>query len=331
MKIGSFNIENKLMLAPMAGVTDLAFRIICKEMGVGLTVTEMVSAKGMYYNDRKTDSLTEIDPRERPVSLQIFGSEPDIMEHVVKNKLNGRENIDIIDINMGCPAPKIVKNGDGSALMKDPMLAERVIRSVAGASNKPVTVKIRKGWDEKSVNGVQIAKLAEASGAAAITVHARTRDMFYSGKADWDYIGKVKEAVDIPVIGNGDIFTPQDALDMMDRTGCDGVAIGRGAMGNPWIFRQINQLLDGREAEVPSPQEILETGIRHMNMVCDIKGERIGVREMRKQLAWYIKGMRNSNEIKNRINTMVDKMEIEMLLRDYMEHLLQEHNSHSGL
>ncbi len=331
MKIGSFNIENKLMLAPMAGVTDLAFRIICKEMGVGLTVTEMVSAKGMYYNDRKTDSLTEIDPRERPVSLQIFGSEPDIMEHVVKNKLNGREDIDIIDINMGCPAPKIVKNGDGSALMKDPMLAERVIRRVAGASNKPVTVKIRKGWDEKSVNGVQIAKLAEASGAAAITVHARTRDMFYSGKADWDYIGKVKEAVDIPVIGNGDIFTPQDALDMMDRTGCDGVAIGRGAMGNPWIFRQINQLLDGREAEVPSPQEILETGIRHMNMVCDIKGERIGVREMRKQLAWYIKGMRNSNEIKNRINTMVDKMEIEMLLRDYMEHLLQEHNSHSGL
>ena len=331
MKIGSFNIENKLMLAPMAGVTDLAFRIICKEMGVGLTVTEMVSAKGMYYNDRKTDSLTEIDPRERPVSLQIFGSEPDIMEHVVKNKLNGREDIDIIDINMGCPAPKIVKNGDGSALMKDPMLAERVIRRVAGASNKPVTVKIRKGWDEKSVNGVQIAKLAEASGAAAITVHARTRDMFYSGKADWDYIGKVKEAVDIPVIGNGDIFTPQDALDMMDRTGCDGVAIGRGAMGNPWIFRQINQLLDGREAEVPSPQEILETGIRHMNMVCDIKGERIGVREMRKQLAWYIKGMRNSNEIKNRINTMVDKVEIEMLLRDYMEHLLQEHNSHSGL
>lgn len=331
MKIGSFNIDNKLMLAPMAGVTDLAFRIICKEMGVGLTVTEMVSAKGMYYNDRKTDSLTEIDPRERPVSLQIFGSEPDIMEHVVKNKLNGREDIDIIDINMGCPAPKIVKNGDGSALMKDPMLAERVIRSVAGASNKPVTVKIRKGWDEKSVNGVQIAKLAEASGAAAITVHARTRDMFYSGKADWDYIGKVKEAVDIPVIGNGDIFTPQDALDMMDRTGCDGVAIGRGAMGNPWIFRQINQLLDEREAEVPSPQEILETGIRHMNMVCDIKGERIGVREMRKQLAWYIKGMRNSNEIKNRINTMVDKVEIEMLLRDYMEHLLQEHNSHSGL
>ncbi|MCR3956660.1 MAG: tRNA dihydrouridine synthase DusB [Gudongella sp.] len=331
MKIGNFNIENKLMLAPMAGVTDLAFRIICKEMGVGLTVTEMVSAKGMYYNDRKTDSLTEIDPRERPVALQIFGSEPEIMENVVTNKLNGRQDIDIIDINMGCPAPKIVKNGDGSALMKDPRLAERVIRGVAGASNKPVTVKIRKGWDENSVNGVEIAKIAEASGAAAITVHARTRDMFYSGKADWDYIGKVKEAVDIPVIGNGDIFTPQDALDMMDRTGCDGVAIGRGAMGNPWIFRQINQLINGEKPEGPSTQEILETSIRHMNMVCDIKGERIGVREMRKQLAWYIKGMRNSNEIKNKINTMVDKDSIVKLLVEYTEHLLQEHNTHSGL
>ncbi|WP_409229408.1 tRNA dihydrouridine synthase DusB [Gudongella sp. SC589] len=331
MKIGSFNIENKLMLAPMAGVTDLAFRIICKEMGVGLTVTEMVSAKGMYYNDKKTDSLTQIDPRERPVSLQIFGSEPEIMEHVVINKLNNRDDIDIIDINMGCPAPKIVKNGDGSALMKDPKLAEKVIRSVAKASNKPVTVKIRKGWDENSVNGVEIARIAEASGAASVTVHARTRDMFYAGKADWDYIGKVKNAVKIPVIGNGDIFTPQDAIEMMDRTGCDGVAIGRGAMGNPWIFRQINQLLEGKEPNKPSPMEVLETGIRHMNMVCEMKGERIGVREMRKQLAWYIKGMRNSNEIKNQINTMVDRNKIEALLRNYMEHLSQEDNSHSGL
>lgn len=331
MKIGSFNIENKLMLAPMAGVTDLAFRIICKEMGVGLTVTEMVSAKGMYYNDKKTDSLTQIDPRERPVALQIFGSDPEIMGEVVRNKLNYRDDIDIIDINMGCPAPKIVKNGDGSALMRNPKLAEDVIRSVAKEANKPVTVKIRKGWDQSTVNGVEIAKIAEASGAAAITIHARTRDMFYEGKADWDYIGRIKDAVGIPVIGNGDIFTPQDAIDMMDRTGCDGVAIGRGAMGNPWIFRQTNQLINGDEPVKPSYTEVLETSIRHMNMACEIKGDRLGVREMRKQLAWYLKGMRNSNDVKNQINTMEDRKEIEFLLRTYIKHLTDGDNSHSGL
>ncbi|MGM0396528.1 MAG: tRNA dihydrouridine synthase DusB [Bacillota bacterium] len=323
MKIGRFNIDSRLMLAPMAGVTDMAFRLICRELGVGLTVTEMVSAKGMYYNDRKTDTLTAIDSRERPVALQIFGSDPKIMGHVVREKLNNRDDIDIIDINMGCPAPKIVKNGDGSALMKDPELAEEVIKAVARASNKPVTVKIRKGWDGSSLNGVEIAKIAESSGAAAITVHARTRDMFYSGKADWDYIGDVKNAVHIPVIGNGDIFKAQDALQMIEWTGCDGVAIGRGAMGNPWIFSQINQLLEGKEAETPTPREVLQMSIRHLDMVCELKGDRIGVREMRKQLAWYIKGMRNSNEIKNQINTMEDKNEIKALLEKYIQHLTQ--------
>ncbi|WP_422485675.1 tRNA dihydrouridine synthase DusB [Gudongella sp. DL1XJH-153] len=331
MNIGNFHIENKLMLAPMAGVTDLAFRIICKEMGVGLTVTEMVSVKGIYYKDKKTDSLTTIDPRERPVSLQIFGSEPDIMAHVARENLNDRKDIDLIDINMGCPAPKIVKNGDGSALMKDPKLAARLIKSVVDASNKPVTVKIRKGWDKDSINGVEIAKIAEDSGAAAVTVHARTRDMFYSGEADWDYIASVKCALKIPVIGNGDIFKAQDALLMMERTGCDGVAIGRGAMGNPWIFRQINQLLEGKNPDKPSPAEVLETSIRHMNMVCEFKGERIGVREMRKQLAWYIKGMKNSNEIKNRINTMEDKNEIESLLKEYLQNLIEDDNLQEAL
>ncbi len=331
MNIGNFHIENKLMLAPMAGVTDLAFRIICKEMGVGLTVTEMVSVKGIYYNDKKTDGLTTIDPRERPVSLQIFGSDPEIMAHVVRENLNDRKDIDLIDINMGCPAPKIVKNGDGSALMKNPKLAARLIKSVVEASNKPVTVKIRKGWDKDSVNGVEIAKIAEDSGAAAVTVHARTRDMFYSGEADWDYIALVKSALKIPVIGNGDIFKAQDALLMMEKTGCDGVAIGRGAMGNPWIFRQINQLLEGKVPEKPSPAEVLETSIRHMNMVCEFKGERIGVREMRKQLAWYIKGMKNSNEIKNKINTMEDKNEIESLLKDYLQNLIEDDNLQEAL
>lgn len=318
MKIGDINIENNIMLAPMAGVTDLAFRIICKEMGVGITVTEMVSAKGIYYNDKKTNTLTEIDPRERPVALQIFGSDPHIMASVVGERLNNRNDIDIIDINMGCPTPKIVKNGDGSALMKDPLLAEAIISNVSKTSNKPVTVKIRKGWNQESANGVEIAKIAEASGAAAVTIHARTRDMFYSGEADWNFIGKVKEAVNIPVIGNGDIFKAQDALDMINKTGCDGVAIGRGSMGNPWIFRQINQLLKGETPALPSSEEVLETIIRHINKVCDLKGERIGVREMRKHIAWYIKGMRNSNKIKNEINTMESKEEMVLLLKNYL-------------
>lgn len=319
MKIGEVNLDNNIMLAPMAGVTDLAFRIICKEMGVGITVTEMVSAKGIYYNDKKTDTLTEIDPRERPVALQIFGSDPHIMRSIVEEHLNHRNDIDIIDINMGCPAPKIVKSGDGSALMKDPLLAETVITNVSKASKKPVTVKIRKGWNQNSVNGVEIAKIAEASGAAAITIHARTRDMFYAGEADWDYIGKVKEAVNIPVIGNGDIFKAQDALDMINKTGCDGIAVGRGSMGNPWIFRQINQLLKGENIVKPSSEEVLETIIRHLNMVCSLKGERIGVKEMRKQIAWYIKGMRNSNEVKNKINTMENKEEVVLLLKNYFK------------
>lgn len=319
MIIGGLELNNRVMLAPMAGVTDLAFRLICKEMGVGLVVTEMVSAKGIYYNDRKTDELTAIDKRERPVSMQIFGSDPHIMSHVVKESINRREDIDMIDINMGCPAPKIVKNGDGSALMRSPELARSLVRAVVKSSTKPVTVKIRKGWDDKSINGVEIAKIVEEEGAAAVTVHARTRDMYYSGQADWDYIRKVKEALDIPVIGNGDIFSAADAMKMIEVTGCDGIAIGRGAMGNPWIFKQVNEMLSGRESVHPTPDEVIEMAIRHLNMVCEIKGERIGVREMRKQIAWYLKGMRNSNEVKNKVNTLDDKKDIERLLIEYLD------------
>lgn len=324
MIIGNIELKNNLALAPMAGVTDFAFRTICKEMGVGLVVTEMVSAKGLYYNDEKTSDLTQSHEDERPVALQIFGSDPEIMAEITRNNLNGRDDIDIIDINMGCPAPKIVKNGDGSALMKDLKLAGSVIDSVVKASRKPVTVKFRMGWDHKSLNGEELARIAEANGAAAITIHARTRDMFYSGEADWSYIAKVKNVVSIPVIGNGDVFTPEDVLAMIDRTGCDGVAVGRGAMGNPWIFREIVDLMNGRTPLKPSFDEILEVSIRHLKMEINQKGPRVGVREMRKQLAWYLKGLRNSNEVKNRINTMNGPDEIVLELEKYFA-LLKEH------
>ncbi|WFA07715.1 tRNA dihydrouridine synthase DusB [Tissierella sp. Yu-01] len=321
MKIGNVNLDNNVFLAPMAGVSDMAFRIICRQMGAGLVFSEMVSAKGMYYKDEKTKELTAIDERERPVALQIFGSDPDIMSNIVEKYLNEREDLDIIDINMGCPAPKIVKNGDGCALMKDPHLAGEIMKKVVRATNKPVTVKFRMGWDGKSRNGIEIAKIAEASGISAVTVHARTRDMFYSGKADWNFIKEVKESISIPVIGNGDIFQPEDGLRMLDETGCDAISIGRGSMGNPWIFRRIINLMNGKEDIPPTDEEIIKMAINHMNMVCNLKGEKTGVREMRKQLAWYLKGMRKSNEIKNSINTIEDKNQIIKILMDYLTYL----------
>lgn len=319
MKIGNIELKNNVFLAPMAGVTDLPFRILCKEMGAGLVVSEMVSSKGMYYNDPGTKYLTQVDPKERPIAIQIFGSDPKIMGNVVSEHLNNRDDVDIIDINMGCPAPKIVKNGDGSALMKNPKLAGEIIREVVKASTKPVTLKIRMGWDHDSINGIDIAKIAEAEGIAALTIHARTKDMFYSGVADWDFIKMVKDNITIPVIGNGDIFHPEDGVRMFKHTNCDAIAIGRGAQGNPWIFKRIINMMEGKLDELPTIEEIVNLSIRHLELVCSIKGEGVGVREMRKHVAWYLKGLPNSNEVKNKINTMEKKEDIEKILFEYMK------------
>lgn len=305
----NISFKNKMILCPMAGITDYVYRNICKSMGVDILYTEMVSAKGLYYNDKNTHTLTKVSDRENPVGIQIFGSDPDIMAYVVENKINQMENIDIIDINMGCPAPKIVKNGDGSALMREPEKVKGIIRAVKKVSNKPITIKIRMGWDRNNINGIEIAKIAEYEGVNAITIHGRTRDMFYSGKADWDYIKKLKENIKVPVIGNGDIFTPEDGLDMINHTKCDGIGIGRGAMGNPWIFKGIKDLMEKGSYIQVKDEEKIDMSIKHLNNIVEDKGIN-GIKEMRKHIAWYLKGIRNSNEIKNIINTSLDKSEI---------------------
>jgi tRNA-dihydrouridine synthase B len=319
MEIGDIKLENNVFLAPMAGVTDLAFRIICKEMGAGLVVSEMVSSKGIYYKDTATEVLTKVDPKERPIAIQIFGSEPEIMAHSVESCLNYREDVDMIDINMGCPAPKIVKNGDGSALLKNPKLVREILKRVIKVSKKPVTLKIRMGWDHDNINGIDIAKIAEEEGIKALTIHGRTRDMFYSGEADWDFIRKVKESIHIPVIGNGDIFEPEDGVRMIKYTNCDGIAIGRGAQGNPWIFKRILNMMNGKEDIPPTNAEIVELCIRHLKLSCSIKGDEVGTKEMRKHAAWYLKGLRSSNEVKNKINNTNSKEEIEQLLLEYIK------------
>ena len=300
----------------MAGVSDLPFRLLCHEAGAGLTCMEMISAKAIYYRNKATDEMMAIDPDEGPVSLQLFGSDPDIMGAMAQ-RIEERP-FAILDINMGCPVPKVVNNGEGSALMKDPALAGKIIRSVSSALSKPVTVKIRKGFDDDHVNAVEMAKVAEENGAAAVAVHARTRMQYYSGKADWDIIWQVKEAVTIPVIGNGDVDSYESACRMLDETGCDGVMIGRAAQGNPWIFAELVAKSEGREWNKPTREEVARMILRHAAMLIDCKGEYIGSREMRKHAAWYTKGYKGSSQFRGKLNEAESLEDLKRLMDDFL-------------
>lgn len=315
MKIGTVKLDNKIFLAPMAGITDKPYREICRKFGAGMVYSEMISAKGLHYSDKKTASLMNMEG-ESPCAIQIFGSEPEIMAEIIPKVMEFKP--DIIDINMGCPAPKIVNNGDGSALMKTPERMGEIMRAVANVSPVPVTAKIRKGWKED--NSLICAKILEENGAAAVAVHGRTRDEFYSGKADWEVIKLIKAELTVPVIGNGDIFTAEDAKRMFEYTDCDAVMVARGAQGNPWLFSQINELLNnGKVVTHPTPRERLEVALEHIESLIADKGEARGIKEARKHIAWYIKGLHGASVIKTEIFKISDFATMKSVLLDYID------------
>ncbi len=320
LKIGNVELGENVILAPMAGVTDITYRTICKGMGAGLVCTEMVSAKGLYYNDIKTNRLMKINEDNRPVSLQIFGSDPDIMAYVVEKYINERNDIDIIDVNMGCPTPKIVKNGDGSALMRNPELAGSIINKIKKVSNKPVTAKIRAGWDSKSMNAAEVAQCLEHNGVDMIAVHGRTREQFYTGRSSNHIIKEVKEKVNVPVIGNGDIFTPEDAVKMIEDTNCDGVMVGRGILGNPWLIKNIVKAFNGDyDFYMPTAIDKIRIIKRHAEMLVKELDEKIAILEMRKFAAWYMKGMKGSSDARNKINKISKAADLYDVLDDYLK------------
>ncbi|HIV81002.1 MAG TPA: tRNA dihydrouridine synthase DusB [Candidatus Avanaerovorax faecigallinarum] len=315
LKIGNIELDSPFFAAPLAGVTDAPYRRLCRRFGAALVYSEMVSAKGLYYNDKKTEQLLYVYEDEKPTAYQIFGSDPEIMAYAAR-ELEGRENV-ILDVNMGCPVPKIVKNGEGSALMKNPELVYRIISAMTKATDKPVTAKIRAGFDSSSINAVEVAKAIEAGGAAAVAVHGRTREQYYSGSADWNVIADVKKAVNIPVIGNGDVTDGKSALAMMEETGCDFVMIGRAALGNPWIFSQLKAAWKGGEYEPPTLEEKKKVMLEQLDMMTELKGEYGAVREMRKFVGWYLKGAPGSAAFRGSVNQITDAAELKRAIEEF--------------